>query len=81
MSAIAPTRQAFCTDRLIRQRHASDHTIAAYRDTMRLLLHYVTARTGVPPSRPDIDELDAPMIRVPGPPRTGAREQRPHPQR
>lgn len=62
MSALAPTLQAFFTDRLIRQRHVSDHTIAAYRDTMRLLLGYVTAQTGTPPSRLDIGELDAPMI-------------------
>jgi site-specific recombinase XerD len=62
VSVLAPTLQTFFTNRLIRQRHASDHTIAAYRDTMRLLLGYVTARTGVPPSRLDIDELDAPMI-------------------
>jgi hypothetical protein len=38
MSALAPTLQAFFTDRLIGQRHASDHTVAAYRDTWRLLL-------------------------------------------
>ena len=38
MSALAPTLQAFFTDRLIRQRHASPHTIAAYRDTIKLLL-------------------------------------------
>ena len=38
MSALAPTLQAFFTDRLIAQRHASPHTIASYRDTMRLLL-------------------------------------------
>jgi len=30
MSALAPTLQAFFTDRLLRQRHASPHTIAAY---------------------------------------------------
>ncbi len=62
MSALAPTLQAFFTDRLIRQRDVSDHTIAAYRDTMRLLLGYVSDRTGVPPSRLDIGQLDAPMI-------------------
>ena len=62
MSALAPTLQAFFTDRLIRQRDASANTIAAYRDTMRMLLGYVTARTGVPPSRIDIEQLDAPMI-------------------
>jgi len=62
MTALAPTLQAFFTDRLIRQRHVSDHTIAAYRDTLRLLLTYAADQTGVPPSRLDIDELDAPMI-------------------
>ena len=45
MSALAPTLQAFFTDRLIRQRHASPHTIAAYRDTMRLLLAFAAQRT------------------------------------
>jgi hypothetical protein len=33
MSALAPTMQAFFTERLIGQRQASPHTIAAYRDT------------------------------------------------
>ena len=59
MSALAPTLQAFFTDRLVRQRHASGHTIAAYRDTMRLLLGYATERTGRPPSRLDLADLDA----------------------
>jgi integrase/recombinase XerD len=62
MSVLAPTLQAFFTDRLIRQRNASGNTIAAYRDTMRLLLGYVTSHTGIPPSRLDIGELDAPII-------------------
>ena len=38
MSALAPTLQAFFTERLISQRQASPNTIAAYRDTFRLLL-------------------------------------------
>jgi site-specific recombinase XerD len=62
MSALAPTLQAFFTDRLIRQRHASGHTIAAYRDTFRLLLGYAAARTGRPPSRLDVVDLDADTI-------------------
>ena len=41
MTALAPTLQAFFTDRLIAQRRASPHTVAAYRDTFRLLLGYV----------------------------------------
>ena len=40
MSALAPTLESFFTERLIRQRQASPHTIAAYRDTMRLLLGF-----------------------------------------
>ena len=31
MSTLAPTLQAFFTDRLARQRQASSHTIASYR--------------------------------------------------
>ncbi len=45
MSALAPTLQAWFTDRLIAQRNASPHTIAAYRDTLRLLLDYADDST------------------------------------
>jgi hypothetical protein len=62
MSLLAPTLQTFFTDRLIAQRHASGHTIAAYRDTWRLLLGYAAARTGSPPSRLDLADLDATLI-------------------
>ena len=62
MSALAPTLQAFFTDRLTRQRNASGHTIAAYRDTMRLLLHYAAECTAVTPSALDFADLDAPLI-------------------
>jgi integrase/recombinase XerD len=62
MTALAPTLQAFFTDRLIRQRQASAHTIAAYRDALRLLLCYAAARTGRQPSQLDLADLDAPLI-------------------
>jgi len=62
MSALAPTLQAFFTDRLIAQRRASAHTIAAYRDTLRLLLAFAAHQTGKQPSRLDVDDLDAPLI-------------------
>jgi integrase/recombinase XerD len=62
MSPLAPTLQAFFTDRLIRQRQASPHTVAAYRDTCRMLLTYAAEHTGVAPSRLDLAELDAPLI-------------------
>ena len=61
MSALAPTLQAFFTDRLIRERDASPNTIAAYRDTIRLLLRFA-ARLGKEPSKLEIGDLDAPLI-------------------
>src|SRR5215831_1062343 len=62
MTALAPTLQAFFTERLIRRRQASPHTLAAYRDTLRLLLVFASAREDVEPSKLDIDDLDAPLI-------------------
>lgn len=62
MTALAPTLQAFFTDRLARQRHASPATAAAYRDTFRLLLGFVTERTGKAPSMLSFEDLDAPVI-------------------
>jgi integrase/recombinase XerD len=62
VSTLAPTLQAFFTDRLARQRQASPHTIAAYRDAIKLLLAFAARQTGKPPSRLDIADLDAPLI-------------------
>ena len=62
MTALAPVLQAFFTDRLIAQRRASAHTIASYRDTLRLLVGYAAAHTGKKPSALDIAEMDAPLI-------------------
>jgi site-specific recombinase XerD len=62
MSALAPALQAFFTERLIGQRQASPNTIAAYRDTFRLLLRFASERTGAPPGALDIAQLDAPLI-------------------
>jgi integrase/recombinase XerD len=62
MSLIAPTLEAFFTDRLITQRNASPRTIAAYRDTVRLLLRYASEQTDKQPCRLEFAELDAPLI-------------------
>ena len=62
MSLLAPTLQAFFTDRLIGQKRASAHTIAAYRDTIRLLLTFAAAQTSKAPSDLDINDLAAPLI-------------------
>jgi len=62
MTAIAPVLQAFFAGRLITQRNASPETIAAYRDTFRLLLRFAHDQTGKQPFELDIDDLDAPLI-------------------
>jgi len=62
MTALAPTLQAFFTDRLVRERHASPATVAAYRDTWRMLLNFAATRTRISPIRLDLDDIDAPMV-------------------
>ena len=62
MSALAPTLEAFFTERLIAQRRASSHTIAAYRDAVCLLLGFVEQQTGKAPAALDFEDLDAPRI-------------------
>lgn len=62
MSALAPTLQAFFSERLINEKGASPHTIAAYRDTFRLLLGFAEKRTGKPPRRLEIEDLDASLV-------------------
>ena len=62
MSALAPTLQTFFTDYMQRQRKASPHTIAAYRDAVRLLLAFTAQRTGKQPHQLDIADLDAQLI-------------------
>jgi site-specific recombinase XerD len=62
MTALAPTLEAFFTDRLANQRRASPNTIAAYRDSFRLVLSYLQHHTGKAPSRLEFEDLDADAI-------------------
>lgn len=62
MSPIAPTLQGFFTERLVRQRQASPATVASYRDTLRLLIGFVAARSGKAPSALGFDDVDAEVI-------------------
>jgi site-specific recombinase XerD len=62
MTLLAPTLETFFAERLMTQRQASPHTIAGYRDTMRLLLAFASERTGKPPSKLDIADLDVRVI-------------------
>jgi integrase/recombinase XerD len=62
MTLISPTTEAFFTERLARQRMASPHTIAAYRDSLKLLLRFAAESAGKPASRLDFADLDAAVI-------------------
>src|SRR6266581_1647813 len=62
MSPIAPALQEYFTQRLISQRQASPHTVAAYRDCFRLLFAYVAQTSGKQPAELGFEDLDAGTI-------------------
>jgi len=62
VSDLAPILQGFFTDRLARQKKASPNTVAAYRDTLRLLLAFARHQTGKAPSKLSLADLDATLI-------------------
>ena len=62
MTALAPTVEMFFTHRLATERDASPHTVAAYRDTLRLLFVFTQEHTAKAPSRLDVGDLDAELI-------------------
>jgi integrase/recombinase XerD len=59
---LAPLLQGFFTDRLARQKTASPNSVAAYRDTCRLLLVFVREQTGKAPNTLSLADLDATLI-------------------
>jgi integrase/recombinase XerD len=62
MTTLAPTLEAYFTDRLLCQQRVSPNTVASYRDAFRLLLAFVQQKTDTPPSRLALTQLDAPTI-------------------
>ena len=54
--------QAFFQRRLIAERGVSAHTIASYRDTFELLLHYLERHAGRTPCTLTLEDLDAPTV-------------------
>jgi site-specific recombinase XerD len=62
MTQLASILQAFFTTRVSGQYGASTHTIAAYRDTWRLLLRYAAQTTGTAPAALDLSQLDTDLI-------------------
>jgi site-specific recombinase XerD len=62
MTSLAPLLETFFVERLQRQRQASPHTIAAYRDTFRLLLGFAEKRLGKSPSHLCLTDVDASFV-------------------
>jgi integrase/recombinase XerD len=62
VSALAPTLEAFFSERLVKQRRVSPHTLASYRDAFKLLLTFAKDRTGIAPSALRIEDLDAELV-------------------
>lgn len=62
MSSLAPTLEAFFTQRLAQQRQASPHTVAAYRDCFRLLFEFLHRQTGKAPAELGIEDLTADAV-------------------
>jgi integrase/recombinase XerD len=54
--------ESFFMDRLMRQRQASPHTIASYRDTFRLLMQYAQRRLRKTPSQLTVPDMDTPFL-------------------
>ena len=54
--------QRFFADRLVHQLGASEHTVASYRDTFRLLLCFAEERLGRAPSALHLEDLDASFL-------------------
>jgi integrase/recombinase XerD len=54
--------QKFFTQRLIQQQHVSPRTVAAYRDSFRLLIAFAHRKLHKSPSDMTIDDFDTPLI-------------------
>jgi integrase/recombinase XerD len=62
-TATLPTLvQHFFTDRLCTQLAASPNTIAAYRDTFRLLLQFASEQTGKAPTQLAVEQVDVMLV-------------------
>jgi integrase/recombinase XerD len=61
VTALAPVLQGFFAERLAALR-ASEHTVASYRDTYKLLLLFCQQQLHTPPSKLDLAQLDATVV-------------------
>ena len=62
-SKIAVLLETFFTDHLMTQRQVSQHTIASYRDTFRLLLEFAQRELHKPPAVLTIDDISVSFVK------------------
>jgi site-specific recombinase XerD len=60
--SFGPVLHAFFLERLVAQRNASPRTVAAYRDSFRLLLQFAQQQLQKAPEALDLQDLDAPLV-------------------
>ena len=60
--SFATLLQRFFAEHLVQHRSVSPRTVAAYRDTFRLLLLFAKRRIGKPPATVALADLDAPLV-------------------
>jgi integrase/recombinase XerD len=62
VGTLAPLLQAFFAQHLLGYKHSSPQTVAAYRDTFRLLLAFLKKLRGREPSQLRLDDVDATAV-------------------
>jgi len=61
-ASFAALLERFFTERLLRQRKASPHTVASYRDTFRLLVQFAQQRLKKAPCNLAMEDLDTSFL-------------------
>jgi site-specific recombinase XerD len=62
VTSLAPLLERFFTQRLMRERRVSPHTIGSYRDSFRLFLKFAQQRLHKPPTILAFEDIDAPLV-------------------
>lgn len=60
--SLGPVLHMFFLERLVAQRNASPRTVAAYRDSFRLLLQFARQQFQKAPEALELQDLDAPLV-------------------
>jgi integrase/recombinase XerD len=60
--SLAGLLESFFRRRLVEQRNATVATVAAYRDALRLLVLYASERTGRPPYKLEVIDIDRDLV-------------------